>query len=105
KAEIPGFLKDRNWVDFSNETKYDTSIYHLIWGITGEKPKFEKALAETEKHASVKPFHGSKGPSQIVDHIKNAFVRNMERRLRMSNTHWIQAGLSVPVDDTSFTSV
>jgi hypothetical protein len=105
KAELPGFLKDRNWVDFSSETKYNASIENLIWGITGEKPKPAKTVLESEKEASVKPLHGSRDFSQIINHIKNPFVRNMERRLRMGNAHWLQAGFSVPVDDSSFTSV
>lgn len=36
-AEIPGFLKNRNWVDFSDDTKYTQNMEKLIWGITGEK--------------------------------------------------------------------
>jgi hypothetical protein len=36
-ADIPGFLQNRNWIDFRDETKYETNIRKLIWGITGEK--------------------------------------------------------------------
>jgi hypothetical protein len=36
-AQIPGFLKDRNWVDFSNESEYDEKLEILIWGITGKR--------------------------------------------------------------------
>ena len=105
KAEIPGFLKDRNWVDFSNEAIYSASIENLIWGITGEKPKPDKTVQKSEKDSSEKEPNGSKDFSDIIDHIKNPFVRNMERRLRMGNAHWLQAGFSVPSDQFNFTSV
>jgi hypothetical protein len=36
-TEIPGFLKDRNWVDFQTGDDYDASVEQLVWGITGEK--------------------------------------------------------------------
>src|SRR5687768_13790903 len=32
KAQLPGFLSDRSWVDFSNENEYDENIRNLIWG-------------------------------------------------------------------------
>lgn len=105
KAEIPGFLQDRNWVDFSDEGKYDASIERLVWGITGEKPKLFKATLTPETNSLERPLQASKEFSQIVDQIKNPFVRNMERRLRMNDAHWIQAGFSVPADEFSFTSV
>ncbi len=38
EAELPGFLKNRNWVDFRDETTYAQSVWTLVWGITGEKP-------------------------------------------------------------------
>jgi hypothetical protein len=77
----------------------------LVWGITGEKPKPDKAFLAAETNSSSKPLHRPKGLSHIFDHIKNPFVRNMERRLRMGNAHWVQAGFSVPTDEFSFTSV
>ncbi len=47
-AELPGFLKDRNWIDFQN-TDYEQSVDKLIWpGITGRQVQF----------ASVYPGHG-----------------------------------------------
>jgi len=105
KAEIPGFLQDRSWVDFSDETIYSTSVDILVWGITGEKPEVEKGALETEHDSFAKPTNVSKEFAQFVNPIKNPFVRGMERKLRMSNAHWIQAGFSVPVNEFSFTSV
>jgi hypothetical protein len=37
-AELPGFLRSRNWVDFRDETAYDQNAWKLVWGITGQKP-------------------------------------------------------------------
>jgi hypothetical protein len=37
-AELPGFLKERRWVDFRDETTYTQSVCTLVWGITGKKP-------------------------------------------------------------------
>src|SRR5688572_25031863 len=37
KAQIPGFLRDRSWVDFGNEDEYEEKVRSLVWGITGEK--------------------------------------------------------------------
>ncbi len=37
-AELPGFLKNRNWVDFRDETAYAQNVWKLVWGITGQKP-------------------------------------------------------------------
>ena len=37
-VKLPGFLKNRNWVDFRDETAYDQNVWKLVWGITGEKP-------------------------------------------------------------------
>jgi tetratricopeptide (TPR) repeat protein len=37
-AALPGFLKDRNWVDFRDEATYSQNVWKLVWGITGQKP-------------------------------------------------------------------
>ncbi|HWN67828.1 MAG TPA: toll/interleukin-1 receptor domain-containing protein [Haliangium sp.] len=37
-AELPGFLASRSWVDFRDATSYATSVWRLVWGITGTKP-------------------------------------------------------------------
>jgi hypothetical protein len=48
EAELPGFLKDRNWIDF-RRGDYDQSVDRLIWpGITGRQVLF----------VSVYPGHG-----------------------------------------------
>lgn len=38
KAEIPGFLSDRSWVDFSDDSDYANQVKRLVWGITDVKP-------------------------------------------------------------------
>ncbi|HJR08566.1 MAG TPA: TIR domain-containing protein [Pyrinomonadaceae bacterium] len=37
EAEMPGFLGNRNYVDFRDETSFDEKIEKLIYGITGKK--------------------------------------------------------------------
>ena len=37
KAELPGFLSTRNWVEFLDDTTFDANLERLIWGITGTK--------------------------------------------------------------------
>ncbi len=38
KAELPGFLANRQWVDFREESLFTQSLEQLIWGITGKRP-------------------------------------------------------------------
>jgi hypothetical protein len=100
QAEIPGFLSDRHWVDFSNEIAYDEKVRELVWGITGEKTP-----RRTENKSSPRTNHTADAIAQYVNHIRNPFVRGMERKLRMGNAHWVQAGFSVPASELFFTSV
>jgi len=39
KAELPGFLSTRNWVEFLDDTTFDANLERLIWGITGTKSR------------------------------------------------------------------
>lgn len=48
KAEIPGFLSDRSWVDFSDESEYPDQIKRLVWGITNIKPTETSGQAPDE---------------------------------------------------------
>jgi hypothetical protein len=38
EAEVPGFVKSRNWIDFRDESKYSENVWQLVWGILGDKP-------------------------------------------------------------------
>ena len=104
-VQIPGFLSDRSWVDFSNENEYDEKVRNLVWGITGEKLKFEKGIHKSYHGPSRRKIQTSKNITLIVRQIKNPFVRDLERKLRMGNAHWIQAGFSIPSNEGNFTSV
>jgi tetratricopeptide (TPR) repeat protein len=49
-AELPGFLRDRRWVDFRDPAEYAARVAELVWGVTGEaRPLFERALAIREQ--------------------------------------------------------
>ncbi|MBI5604969.1 MAG: TIR domain-containing protein, partial [Deltaproteobacteria bacterium] len=41
EAEIPGFLSNRQWVDFSNESKYSDNLTYLVKGIKYSTPLLE----------------------------------------------------------------
>ncbi len=38
EAKLPGFLQNRNWVDFRDEPLYTQNVWKLVWGITNQKP-------------------------------------------------------------------
>ena len=38
EAEVPGFIKSRNRIDFRDESKYSENVWRLVWGILGHKP-------------------------------------------------------------------
>jgi hypothetical protein len=38
EAEVPGFAKSRNWIDFRDENQYNENVWRLVWGISGHKP-------------------------------------------------------------------
>ena len=38
ETELPGFLGNRNWVDFRDDALYAQNVSKLVWGITGNKP-------------------------------------------------------------------
>ena len=50
-AKLPGFLANRNWVDFRDESTFDESFEQLIWGITNEKS------SEGEEPINEEVFH------------------------------------------------
>ena len=49
-AELPGFLKSRNWVDFRDASLFEESIERLVWGVTGKKPDDSSHIPK-KKHA------------------------------------------------------
>jgi hypothetical protein len=56
-AEVPDFLKSRNWVDFRDELDYAQSLWKLVWGITGQKPP--EALDLTAPPTPARPAEAS----------------------------------------------
>jgi hypothetical protein len=38
EAEVPGFVKSRNRIDFRDENQYSENVRRLVWGISGRKP-------------------------------------------------------------------
>ncbi len=42
-VELPGFLANRNWVDFRDDAVFEQSLDKLIWGATGKKPNTSSA--------------------------------------------------------------
>jgi hypothetical protein len=104
-AEIPGFLSDRSWVDFSHEHEYEEKVELLVWGITGKKPARGKISKIKQSAVQEKTNPRRKEINLLLNQIKNPFVRDQERKLRMGNAHWLQAGFSRPTDEFTFTTV
>lgn len=44
-ADLPGFIKSRNYIDFRDEAAYGHNVWQLVWGITDKKPAKELDLA------------------------------------------------------------
>lgn len=104
-AEIPGFLRDRSWVDFSNEVEYDEKVNDLIWGITGKKISPKRRKSRKGNRLSTKEYQKINEIDSLLSHINNPLVRDLERNLRMENAHWLQAGFQQPKNELNFTSV
>ena len=76
-AEFPGFLSNRQWVDFSDETKYSDSLAYLIKGIryvapllqTEETPKNLNEMLQTASQALI-----------ISGHTLDRFTEQLEAR-------------------------
>ena len=43
-VELPAFLAQRSWVDLRDPRQYADGVWHVVWGITGEKPAHVLAL-------------------------------------------------------------
>lgn len=104
-AEIPGFLRDRSWVDFSKEGQYDKKVKDLIWGITGKKPDSERKRLKKGHRLLTNEYQKTEDIDLLLSQFKDPFVRDLERNLRMGNVHWLQAGFSRPENELNFTSV
>jgi hypothetical protein len=37
KAEVPGFLATRSWVEFLDDSTFESNLQRLVWGIKGKK--------------------------------------------------------------------
>ena len=54
EAEVPGFVKSRNWIDFRDENKYSENVWCLVWGILGHKPAEVLDLAAPTRQPGVR---------------------------------------------------
>jgi hypothetical protein len=46
QAKLPGFLASRRWVDFRDESAFDSNLERLIWGITDQKPENQPPVVQ-----------------------------------------------------------
>jgi hypothetical protein len=65
EAKLPGFLANRNWVDFRDESAFDENLEKLIWGITGKKPS-DSSPRPFDKQAT-KQHPGNAAPIQVEE--------------------------------------
>ena len=62
-AEAPGFLANRDWVDFPDATAFAHSLDELVFGITGRKRRYRRPPLQTEFDRA---FAGVVMPDDIV---------------------------------------
>ena len=46
KAEVPGFLATRSWVEFLDDITFDSNLQRLVWGIKGKKQAPAQILSQ-----------------------------------------------------------
>jgi hypothetical protein len=51
-VELPAFLAQRTWVEFRDPGEYADGVWHVVWGITGEKPAHVLALEAPDAPAA-----------------------------------------------------
>lgn len=84
-TELPGFLANREYVDFTNMAGFDDAVEHLIWGIRG-------ARSEAGGHRSGLTISNSETRSVTVDEI--VYLQRVLRREQASvrNICFVWAG-------------
>jgi hypothetical protein len=90
KAEIPGFLASRQWVDFREESLFTQSLEQLIWGITGKRPTTSAAHKEDNHFQAGPPLSGDtslyierKADREALTHLRNMdYISFIEPRLQ-----------------------
>ena len=74
EAKLPGFLQSRNWVDFRDKTAYSDSVWKLVWGITGQRPREVLALSGSAVY-SVMTSSGATPENAMLWRLAYAFLR------------------------------
>jgi 2-polyprenyl-3-methyl-5-hydroxy-6-metoxy-1,4-benzoquinol methylase len=74
EAKLPGFLMNRNWVDFQDNSKYAENVWNLVWGITGQKPPSVIPLVAPVAHPVRSPLAETQ-ESMLLWRLAYAFLR------------------------------
>lgn len=120
-AEVPGFVKSRNWIDFRDDNKYSENVWQLVWGISGEKPAEildltapvnQPAIHRSDNAGDAKtpvrpgkyngPNSGGKRKADDIQRSEGAVVFNMEGQTVGTQTNigkmtggFVQPGMTV----------
>jgi hypothetical protein len=98
QAQIPGFLSNRNWVDFRNESEYHKNVHKLIWGITGKRPVLHRENGENSKAekdpvapSRQRTIHTANEGNIYSQFEKSAGISPHKRTARTSSRNTLQA--------------
>jgi hypothetical protein len=65
-VELPAFLAQRSWVEFREPDGYADGVWHVVWGITGEKPAQVLALEAPDTAAPVPAALADTAPARAA---------------------------------------
>jgi hypothetical protein len=97
EAELPGFLANRNWVDFRDESAFDENLEKLIWGITGKKPS-DSSSRPFDKQTT-KQHPGNAVPIQVEENSDDFALfcssNGQSYFIPIQDGRWDSAGISL----------
>jgi hypothetical protein len=65
-VELPAFLAQRSWVEFREPDGYADGVWHVVWGITGEKPAQVLVLEAPDTAAPVPAALADTAPARAA---------------------------------------
>lgn len=95
EVELPGFLANRNWVDFRDASSFAQSLDKLIWGVTGKKPNDSPAKPLKRRALLDRRL----AAELIVSYPPQAGSRRVDARSQYSNLYALSAFNTVLVEN------
>lgn len=92
QAELPGFLKGRQYIDFSNESSYERNVDRLVWpGITGKRIVIAWVLP-SEVHRYDHHHYCYKHDSLLYKLVQKLGVEVKQVSLDLESSWWHESG-------------